>query len=71
MLVVLAALLRSGGQAWLSTMGTNAAITGVVALLVWLMGVGPFLLVQAPVVVMSATIAVWFFYVQHQVEDTL
>ena len=26
---------------------------------------------QAPVVILSATIAVWFFYVQHQFEDTL
>ena len=52
-------------------MGTNAAIAGVVSLLIWLMGVGPFLLVQGPVVVVSATIAVWFFYVQHQFEDTL
>src|ERR1700733_10762003 len=64
-------MMRSGRQPWVSTMGTNAAIAGVVSLLIWLMGVGPFLLVQAPVVVMSATIAVWFFYVQHQFEDTL
>ena len=64
-------MMRSGRQPWLSTMGTNAAIAGVVSLLIWLMGVRPFLLVQAPVVVVSATIAVWFFYVQHQFEDTL
>ena len=64
-------LMRSGPQPWLSTMGTNAAIAGVVAMLIWVMGVGPFLLVQAPVVVISASIAVWFFYVQHQFEDTL
>src|ERR1700734_4400228 len=35
------------------------------------MGLVPFLLVEGPVVVLSATIAVWFFYVQHQFEDTL
>jgi omega-6 fatty acid desaturase (delta-12 desaturase) len=64
-------LMRAGRQPWISTMGTNAAIAGVVSLLIWLMGVGPFLLVQAPVVILSATIAVWFFYVQHQFEDTL
>jgi omega-6 fatty acid desaturase (delta-12 desaturase) len=64
-------MMRSGWEPWISTMGTNAAIVGVVSLLVWLMGVGPFLLVEAPVVVVSATIAVWFFYVQHQFEDTL
>jgi len=64
-------LMRAGWQPWLSVMGTNAAIAGVAALLVWLMGLGPFLLVQSPVVVLSASIAVWFFYVQHQYEDTL
>jgi acyl-lipid omega-6 desaturase (Delta-12 desaturase) len=64
-------MMRLGRQPWLSTMGTNAAIAGVVSLLIWLMGVRPFLVVQAPVVVVSATIAVWFFYVQHQFEGTL
>ncbi len=63
-------LMRAGWRPWLRVMGTNAAIAGVVALLVWLMGLGPFLLVQAPVVVVSASIAVWFFYVQHQFEET-
>jgi acyl-lipid omega-6 desaturase (Delta-12 desaturase) len=64
-------LMRSGSQPWLSTMGTNAAIAGLAGLLIWLVGLGPFLLVQGPVVVISASIAVWFFYVQHQFEDTL
>lgn len=64
-------MMRLGWQPWLSTMGTNLAIAVVVSLLVWLMGVGPFLMIYAPVVVLSATIAVWFFYVQHQFEDTL
>jgi len=47
------------------------AIAAIVALMMWLVGVGPFLLVQGPVVAISASIAVWFFYVQHQFEDTL
>jgi omega-6 fatty acid desaturase (delta-12 desaturase) len=64
-------LMRAGRQPWLSTMGTNAAIAAVVALMIWLVGVRAFLLVHGPVVVMSASIAVWFFYVQHQFEDTL
>src|SRR5450755_1618679 len=63
--------MRVGSQPWISTMGTNAAIDGVVALLIWLIGVAPFLLVQTPLVIVSASIAVWFFYVQHQFEDTL
>jgi omega-6 fatty acid desaturase (delta-12 desaturase) len=63
--------MRSGLQPWISTMGTNAAIAAIVALLIWLVGVRSFLLVHGPVVAISATIAVWFFYVQHQFEDTL
>jgi omega-6 fatty acid desaturase (delta-12 desaturase) len=63
--------MRSGIQPWLSAMGTNTAIAGWVGLMIWLVGPWPFLLVQGPIVVVSATIAVWFFYVQHQFEDTL
>jgi omega-6 fatty acid desaturase (delta-12 desaturase) len=63
--------MRSGLQPWLSTMGTNAAIAGLAGLMIWLVGLWPFLLVQGPIVVVSGTIAVWFFYVQHQFEDTL
>ena len=63
-------LFRAGGQPWASTMGTNASIAAVVLLMVCLVGVGPFLLVQGPVVLIAASIAVWFFYVQHQFEDT-
>jgi acyl-lipid omega-6 desaturase (Delta-12 desaturase) len=64
-------VMRAGLQSWLSTMGTNVAIAGVVASMIGLVGVGPFLLVQTPLVIVSASIAVWFFYVQHQFEDTL
>ncbi len=65
-----AGLMSAGMRPWLSTMGTNAAIAGVATALILLIGIGPFLLVQGPVVVISASIAVWFFYVQHQFEDT-
>jgi omega-6 fatty acid desaturase (delta-12 desaturase) len=64
-------LMRSGARPWLSAMGTNAAIAGIAGLLILLMGLGPFLFVQGTVVVISASIAVWFFYVQHQFEDTV
>ena len=63
--------MRSGIQPWLSTIGTNFAIAGAAGLMIWLVGLGPFLLVQGPIVVASSTIAVWFFYVQHQFEETL
>jgi len=63
-------LMRGGWKPWLSTMGTNAAIAVLVAGMIWLIGVGPFLLVHLPIMVLAASIGVWLFYVQHQFEDT-
>jgi omega-6 fatty acid desaturase (delta-12 desaturase) len=63
-------LMRSGLLPWLSTMGTNAAIAALVALFMWLVGVGPFLLVHGPITLMAASLGVWLFYVQHQFEET-
>jgi omega-6 fatty acid desaturase (delta-12 desaturase) len=42
-------LMRSGWKSWASTMATNIAIAILVALLIWLVGVGPFLLVHLPI----------------------
>jgi acyl-lipid omega-6 desaturase (Delta-12 desaturase) len=39
--------------------------------MIWLVGVGPFLLVHLPIVVLAASIGVWLFYIQHQFEHTL
>jgi omega-6 fatty acid desaturase (delta-12 desaturase) len=62
--------MRSGWQPWASTIVTNVAIAIFVALLSWLVGVGPFLLVHLPITFLGAAIGVWLFYVQHQFEDT-
>ena len=51
-------LMRGGWQPWLSTMATNIAIAGFVALLIWLVGVGPFLLVHLPITFLGAAIGV-------------
>ena len=64
-------LMRQGWQPWLSTMATNAAIAGVVIGMMWLVGVGPFLLVHLPITLLAGSIGVWLFYVQHQFEDTV
>jgi len=63
-------LMRGGWVPWLSTMATNVAIVIVVAAMMWLVGIGPFLLVHVPVLLLGASIGVWLFYVQHQFEDT-
>ena len=63
-------LMRKGWQPWVSTMVTNLAIVLLVTAMIWLVGVGPFLLVQLPITLLAASIGVWLFYVQHQFEDT-
>ncbi len=39
-------LTHSGWRHWLSAMATNVAIAVLVATMIWLIGVGPFMLVQ-------------------------
>ena len=63
-------LMRAGWQPWLSTMATNAAAAMIVATLIWLIGLGPFLLVHVPIMLLAASLGVWLFYVQHQFEHT-
>jgi omega-6 fatty acid desaturase (delta-12 desaturase) len=63
-------LMRAGWRPWLSTMATNLSIVLVAAVTIWAAGFGPFLLVQLPVMLISASLGVWLFYVQHQFEDT-
>ena len=55
---------------WLSTMSTNLAIAVAACLLMWQIGVLPFLLVHIPVVLLAAAGGVWLFYIQHQFEET-
>lgn len=63
-------LMLAGVQPWTSTIATNLCIALLTAGLIWLMGVGPFLMVQLPIVLIAATVGVWLFYVQHQFEGT-
>ena len=61
-------LMRSGWRPWASAMATNAAILLVAAPIIWLVGLGTFLLVYLPVVAIAASAGAWLFYVQHQFE---
>jgi acyl-lipid omega-6 desaturase (Delta-12 desaturase) len=63
-------LMRAGWQPWLSTMATNLGIALLVAGTMWVVGVGPFLLVHLPIMLIGASLGVWLFYVQHQFHDT-
>lgn len=62
--------MRGGPMPWLSTMGTNAAIAAAVAGLIWAVGVGPFLAIHLPIVLLASAAGVWLFYIQHQFEHT-
>ena len=62
--------MRAGWEPWVSTMATNAALAAIVGLLMWAVGVVPFLMVHIPVVIIAACIGVWLFYVQHQFDET-
>jgi len=63
--------MRDGWGPWISTMATNAAIALAAAGMIWLVGVGPFLMVHLPVMLLAASMGVWLFYVQHQFEDVM
>ena len=47
-------LMRAGWQPWLSAMATNVAIAALVAIMIWLVGVVPFLLVHLPIRLLAA-----------------
>ena len=56
---------RERAGVWL----TNVGIAVGVVILVWLLGLGPVMLIQLPVVSMAAIIGVWLFSIQHRFED--
>jgi acyl-lipid omega-6 desaturase (Delta-12 desaturase) len=59
-------MMKAGWRPWLSTLGNTAAIAAGVAVLMWLVGVLPIVLVNFTTMVVAATIGVWLFFVQHQ-----
>lgn len=65
------ARVSNGWRAWLGTLATNAAIGTVVALVIWNIGLGPFIAIHLPIALIAATAGVWLFYVQHQFEHTV
>jgi omega-6 fatty acid desaturase (delta-12 desaturase) len=60
-----------GWSTWMSAMGTNAGIALASLAMCWLIGFKLFLLVHLPIVLVAASLGVWFFYVQHQFESTV
>ena len=63
-------LFGDGWAPWVSTMATNFASSVVFAVLTWLIGIGPILLIHVPITLIAGSIGVWLFYVQHQFDPT-
>jgi len=59
----------AGGRAALSVMITNLALAGIFTVTALTVGWQTYFLVQLPVILISWTMGVWLFYVQHQYED--
>jgi len=62
--------MADGWKYWASAMGTNAATAVLVGVLIYFIGLVPFLLIYLPVSLMAAAAGIWLFYVQHQFQDT-
>ncbi|MDO9637183.1 MAG: fatty acid desaturase [Pseudotabrizicola sp.] len=63
-------LMTAGWRYWLSAMGTNLVLAGLITGLYLLGGWQLPVVIFFPTVVAAATIGVWLFFVQHQFEDT-
>ncbi len=53
-----------------SVLWTNVSLLGILVLAFFTIGVDRLLLVQLPITLISGSIGMWLFYVQHQFEDT-
>ena len=62
--------MRSGWLYWASAMGTNAAIAGLLALILWAGGFEVLACVFLPTMIVASSIGIWLFYIQHQFEHT-
>lgn len=61
---------RQSGQMTRSVLLLNLAIVAVYGSLVYVLGWTDFLMLFAPVVLLSSAAGVWLFYIQHQFEET-
>jgi acyl-lipid omega-6 desaturase (Delta-12 desaturase) len=61
---------REWGQAWKSVWWTNAALASIVTTMCLTIGWKPFLMVQLPITLVTGSLGVILFYVQHQYEET-
>ncbi|MCY0874729.1 MAG: fatty acid desaturase [Firmicutes bacterium] len=60
----------AGRKERLNTHLTSAALIVFFGALAWLLGWRQMLMVEGPILYLSAMVGIWLFYVQHQFEDT-
>jgi acyl-lipid omega-6 desaturase (Delta-12 desaturase) len=63
--------MSAGAIYWISAMGTNLAILAFAAVVMYFVGIVPFLAIHIPIILLASSIGVWLFYVQHQFEETV
>lgn len=61
---------RAWKKEWTSVMLTNLALVALILVMGNTLGFGRFLMVQAPITMLSGAAGMWLFYVQHQFEET-
>ncbi len=61
-------MMKAGWRPWVSTLGNTALIAVGLAVMIWLVGLLPVVIVNFTTMVIAATIGVWLFFVQHQYE---
>ena len=61
---------RRWKREWASVWKTNAALAAILVLAGLTIGLKAAMLVHLPVLMVTGTVGVWLFYVQHQFEDT-
>jgi acyl-lipid omega-6 desaturase (Delta-12 desaturase) len=61
---------RGNVKSWLSVLGTDAVLAGVVAAVILFLGWRPLVIGYLPVALLAGSIGIWLFYVQHQFADT-
>ncbi len=62
--------MSAGIKYWVSAMGTNLAAVVLGSVLIYVMGLVPFLVIFGLTTFVAATIGMWLFYVQHQFDET-
>ncbi len=62
--------MKAGSKYWVSTMGTNLVGMAIATVLIYFMGLMPFLVIFLSTSFVASAIGVWLFYVQHQFDET-